>query len=743
MKKIYIICLAALATPAIQASGVQPVTSKINNVGLQLIDDFKRGELSLDNVALLPPMSRGGAPMVKVVIESDAHVVDSLAAEGYELEYIADGFHIVTMPISEVEGLSLSDGIEGLSFGNVAEPQMNLARQACAVNTCHPSGLDFRLPHSFEGEGVIVGAYDTGFDPTHINFMTSDGSATRLIYYANYGQTTTPTILTGQETLRGVTDDPSESHATHVLGIAAGAYDGSGFTFSGNDKGYYSGQPLSQAGSNLGKIPYYGVAPKADLAVCAGALANTNILSGCRALVNYAKQLGRPIVINLSLGSNNGPHDGTETDVKALNALAAETVICISSGNEGDENIHADKTFTDEQGGSFSVMLKDKFNRYIDCWSSNSTTFDLAIQVVDKNNGNVIAQAECKDSQSLTVNNQTPGFEDLVTGSVAISPSLNSNNKRFNVYIYGNLSLKDATKYGFALKFTDNGASRIDVYGSSYCPFAGFPYDGYVSPNNDGSINGMACGLNTICVGSFNTRQWWFNTAGAPYAYNGSSSTDGTLSSFSSYGTLLDGRTLPDFCAPGSAIISSYSSPYLAQNPEDMQTAVAGYATKDNKTYYWGAMQGTSMACPYAVGVIALWLQSNPYLTSEQIKTIVESTCNKPSSGASIAWGVGKINANKGLREVINKYPTSGIEDVAVNGADITVLHEADGRLEVLAAGASTVAVQLYTVGGALAASVSSDGDTAQLSTDGLAKGVYVLRASADGSRTATRKIVL
>ena len=62
---------------------------------------------------------------------------------------------------------------------------------------------------------------------------------------------------------------------------------------------------------------------------------------------------------------------------------------------------------------------------------------------------------------------------------------------------------------------------------------------------------------------------------------------------------------------------------------------------------------------------------------------------------------------------------------------------------EVFAAGASTVAVQLYTVGGALAASVSSDGDTAQLSTDGLAKGVYVLRASADGSRTATRKIVL
>ena len=84
-----------------------------------------------------------------------------------------------------------------------------------------------------------------------------------------------------------------------------------------------------------------------------------------------------------------------------------------------------------------------------------------------------------------------------------------------------------------------------------------------------------------------------------------------------------------------------------------------------------------------------------------------------------------------------------GIGNIAVAGDDNFDIAVSGGVCEVFAAGASTVAVQLYTVGGALAASVSSDGDTAQLSTDGLAKGVYVLRASADGSRTATRKIVL
>ena len=41
-----------------------------------------------------------------------------------------------------------------------------------------------------------------------------------------------------------------------------------------------------------------------------------------------------------------------------------------------------------------------------------------------------------------------------------------------------------------------------------------------------------------------------------------------------------------------------------------------------------------------------------------------------------------------------------------------------------------------------MAASASADGDSVQLSAENLAPGVYIVRAG-DGSRTATRKIVL
>ena len=75
-------------------------------------------------------------------------------------------------------------------------------------------------------------------------------------------------------------------------------------------------------------------------------------------------------------------------------------------------------------------------------------------------------------------------------------------------------------------------------------------------------------------------------------------------------------------------------------------------------------------------------------------------------------------------------------------GSDMIVT-PSEGSVEVFAAGAGEIGVELYTVGGALAAKTTANGDTAVLATDGLAKGVYVLRAVADGTRVVTRKIAL
>lgn len=82
----------------------------------------------------------------------------------------------------------------------------------------------------------------------------------------------------------------------------------------------------------------------------------------------------------------------------------------------------------------------------------------------------------------------------------------------------------------------------------------------------------------------------------------GSITNTGTLSSFSNLGPGMD------VVAPGSSILST-----VLNN---------GIGTKS----------GTSMACPHVAGIAALVIQRNPYLTSDQVNAVIESSAKKIGS---------------------------------------------------------------------------------------------------------------
>ena len=82
----------------------------------------------------------------------------------------------------------------------------------------------------------------------------------------------------------------------------------------------------------------------------------------------------------------------------------------------------------------------------------------------------------------------------------------------------------------------------------------------------------------------------------------------------------------------------------------------------NNKSYYYGALQGTSMASPYITGVVATWLEANSSLTPEDVKSVLKKTSMKDEytgNEENNIWGYGKIDAWKGLKEVINNFGTS------------------------------------------------------------------------------------
>ena len=120
-------------------------------------------------------------------------------------------------------------------------------------------------------------------------------------------------------------------HGTHVTGIAAG--DGSA---RGNE-----GQAA---------FTFVGVAPEADIIVVAnrsggseGIGTSSNTLDAVNYIFQRAGTMSKPVVVNMSLGDNLGPHDGTSLLERGLDNLlgAAGRAFVKSAGNAGAAQIHA------------------------------------------------------------------------------------------------------------------------------------------------------------------------------------------------------------------------------------------------------------------------------------------------------------------------------------------------------------------------------------------------------------------
>lgn len=281
-----------------------------------------------------------------LVLLADGYTADDIAAAGFKVVNDLNISAIVEITLDQAEALAELDAVQSITFGGKKKAYMDLARKATGVDNIH-RGININgKTHSYTGKGVILGMMDTGFEANHLNFFKYNADGTKgksriqrlwhykSVYASQVDSYTNATI--GNFSF----DTREESHATHVAGIMTGSYMGDG-DYAYTDKpdlsgglGQLKGQP----------IPYYGVAPAADLAFSVGGLYDDNILDGVQRIVDYAESMGKTPVINLSLGNNLGPHDGTDTYTRSLNDLGKYAIICMSSGNEGELKMSAEKT---------------------------------------------------------------------------------------------------------------------------------------------------------------------------------------------------------------------------------------------------------------------------------------------------------------------------------------------------------------------------------------------------------------
>ena len=253
----------------------------------------------------------------------------------------------------------------------------------------------------------------------------------------------------------------------------------------------------------------------------------------------------------------------------------------------------------------------------------------------------------------------------------------------------------------------------------------GYGQDGWDNGSTNGSISDMACAHNVLVVGSYNTRNAWVSLDGKAYNYPGQY-TPGYISSFSSYGTLIDGRNLPHVCAPGATTISSTNSYYI-DSYKVPTSALQAKLEESDRNNYWHQQVGTSMATPAVAGAIALWLEADPTLTIDEVKEIAMATAVSDSyvaAGDPVQWGAGKFDAYAGLKEVIRR---AGIESIKVDDARLMIAEKGTKQFEIFLGDANEMNVTIYNIAGQPMLQQSCEGDEILIDASNLNAGVYIV----------------
>lgn len=550
----------------------QKISPKLMAVVADYKDEGRKGlNRHLSSKGLVSAELSPKTPRAIVFIHTDENAdLSHLAKLGVHVNQSIGRIRTAIIPLDRIGVLSEDRTIKRI----VASSYLRLAMDVAKNRVGMP--LLLQKHPELTGKGVIIGIIDSGINSDHPAFkgrimriwdQILGGSGGSGVPEGDYGLE-----LTG-EYLKKCQDE--EWHGIHVAGIAAG-----------ND------------------AEFCGIAPEADLVVVKTDLNDAHIVDGIRYIFRIAEELGRPAVINISIGGQYGSHDGYEDLSQAISeASGPGRIVCCAAGNEGNDPIHAQINVLSGKKHAIKFYvpvspvgsgLDGILFAGLEGWYSGSDKVDIAVQ----SPGGFITPY-----QSISVDGDPSGIYELPNAKVKIfTPGQDPDNGDNNFYIEITNPEGDSLPvmggiWKLWLRGTQINKGIVDVWaldnsGSLAVLFADKSAQDGIKIGVPGSAK------NAITVGSYATRVNWTDIDGQEqemgYALN-------DISDFSNEGPLRNGEKKPDLIAPGEMIISCLS-----------KDALIDRAWMINEEF--GIMRGTSMSAPFIAGLIALLLQEKPQL---------------------------------------------------------------------------------------------------------------------------------
>ena len=532
-------------------------------------------------------------PRAVVFIHCDEQArLDHLAQHGVRVNQHMGRVRTAFLPLDSIELLSDDPAVQRI----VPSRYLRLLMDVAPGKVRLPA---FRSSSGLSGKGVILGVVDSGIDPNHAGFV---GRILRIwdqtlsgpgVPEGGYGAELTGTLLTVSRDNHG--------HGTHVAGIAAGAH------------------------STFG-----GVAPGAELVIVKSDLQDAHIADGIRYIFRVARDLGRPAVVNLSLGGHGDAHDGSDSLSQIIDSESgAGQIVCCAAGNEGNDNIHAQVAVP--AGATRTIRFRVPASMigvaWLNGWYPGATFFEVSVRIP----GGFVTPFQGVISAGSPV--RTYSLPDARIDVVTPGPDPANGDHNFFVRILG-ASQGLAVKGGvWRLRVRNISATggRLDVWTLDDQQSPEVVFSG-TSVRDSMKVGSPGAAASAVTAASYTTKVQWTDIDGH-LQHVGLDLDD--ISDFSSEGPLRNGVQKPDVTAPGAMIASSLSADSL---PSRAQMINTNYVV----------MAGTSMATPFITGVVALLLERDPALDAAGVKALLRAHSSIPGQPAGTfdpKWGFGLTDA--------------------------------------------------------------------------------------------------
>jgi subtilisin family serine protease len=604
---------------------------------------------------------------VGVFLRADLGVENRLTALGGRVGVRTGEWLTAQVPADRLDDIRALPGVRGMELARQLEHATTSMQEVRASTVRRRVDRDEFAGAT--GQGTIIGVVDTGIDFKHGDFIDDVTGESRILYLwdqasAPNAQGRPPGRVAGIDFDYGIEctrsqlgrtgscpSKDTDGHGTHVAGIAAG--DGSGAT---------RGQP---------RYDYVGVAPEADLIIVRSPLTTSSVADGVAYIFARAEQLGKPAVVNLSLGTDLSPHDGSSALSVVMDQLSGPgRIIVAAAGNDGsnfllDGSLHGEVTVARGDSAVMEFLMPDYAPGggqdddlvLLQAFYAASDTFAVTIQRPDGTRLSVGFSATTEASGpngGLILYNGTAAGDSIIPGLEFSQFFSTTTSNMFEAFIGEWDDTFTAPAPGtwrlVFRKTSGPGPGLVDAY----LPLVTIPGEPYftVGATNRRLVGSPADAERVIAVGGYNHLATWRAYDGNEYSFNSTVLPVNEILFFSSPGPTRDGRLKPEIVATGVVLSSMSRDANFGGDPR--------FVSPDSAHVLEA---GTSMSTPHVAGAVALLLSVYQNLTPEQALDALtrgarrDAFTNRPWTGDANAtpnasWGYGKLDVAAALENV-------------------------------------------------------------------------------------------